>query len=147
MVRECTGNWLQGIDCSGCSRHSNDGYMKCQHSGCGTPVPEISKQTPLEFARCAEHGTWSSRAHGKHEPAKEQKAKASVELGSKKGGKPIRFIQNLLSDKPITADEIKAALVKDGYSPGTAGGQLYQLKNWDGCVVTPEGFIKAKERA
>lgn len=135
----CTANWKMAVSCRGCDRHGPTGYAKC--GICGMEVPEISKETPKENARCRIHGTWSSQGRCAAEP---REPKPEPKEGEpKKTGKPIRFIQNLLSDKPITVEEIKAALAKEGYSPGTAGGQLYQLRNWDGCRVTQEGFVKA----
>lgn len=49
----CTANWLQAINCRGCERHGKRGYAKC--GICGTEVEGISKETPLEFARCFSH--------------------------------------------------------------------------------------------
>lgn len=58
-------------------RHGPRGYVRCRI--CGVEVPEISRETPEEYAGCRRHGTWPGRAAEEREKKKaeffEQKRK------------------------------------------------------------------------
>jgi len=112
-----------------------NGFVVCYT--CGKEVQEVSRETTKEYARCLSH---YQRAQS---PTGEGMSKKKVRSeGTHKIPAPISFLKELLSEAPITRDQLKAKMVKKEYAPGTINTQLFNLRHWAGCLVQEDGFVK-----
>lgn len=115
--------------------HGPRGYILCTVHGCGKEVPELSRETSYEYAKCQRHRQSISQPDKGDDnmstATKEARAKAPRKSRNKSetGKVPpaIKWFQELVQ-KTTDVQEIKAAAKKEKYTDNAINKQLWHLR-------------------